>query len=195
MYLINSPLYSRSNCLMHRESELPLNYAPRDMCDGVVDYGDYRVSLEVSAKTSVGRKDFKDQLESGLNHAIGKGFEILMLVTEWGPETPGAKGVLDEFRKNHEKELENFDLIPISITTLHTIGSWLCDDYEFKTGEKKITEENMKAVFRALANGACEFEEETLKKSMDNIWCDVLEACWEGGDLDEEPESEPPSPE
>lgn len=103
-----------------------------------------------------------------------------MLVTEWGPETPGAKGVLDEFRKNHKKDLENFDLIPISITMLHTIGSWLCDDYEFKTGEKKITEENVKAVFRALADGACEFEEGAIKKSMDNTWCDVLEACWEG---------------
>ena len=192
MYHVNSPVYSRSNCMMHRESGLPVNFAPRDTQDGVVDYGDYRVSLEVSAKTGIGRKDFENQLNSGLNHAKDKGFEILMVVTEWGPESPGAKSVLDDFRKNHEKDLENIDLIPISITTLHTIGSWLCNDYEFKTGEKKITEENMKAVFNALAIGAFEFEEDKIKESMENIWCNVLEACWDSDD--EKLESQPPGP-
>ena len=192
MYHINSPVYSRSNCMMHRESGLPVNFAPRDTQDGIVDYGDYRLSLEVSAKTGMGRKDFENQLEGGLNHAKDKGFELLMVVTEWGPETPGAKAVLEDFRKNHAKDLENIDLIPLSITTLHTIGSWLCDDYEFKTGEKRITEETMKAVFNALAAGAFEFEEDKIKESMENIWCNVLEACWDSDD--EEPEYQAPAP-
>ena len=85
----------------------------------------------------MGSKDFEKQLKRGLNHAKDKGFEELMVVTEWGPETPGAKAVLDDFRKDHAKELENIDLIPISITILHTMASWLCDDYEFKTAKKE----------------------------------------------------------
>ena len=193
MYHINSPVYSRSNCMMHRESGLPVNFAPRDTQDGIVDYGDYRVSLEVSAKTDMGKKDFKNQLEGGLNHARDGGFDIFMLVTEWGPETPGAKAVLEDFRKNHAKELENIDLICVSTTTLHTIGSELCNDYEFKQGEKRITEDNMKAVFKALAAGAFEYEEDTLKESMVNIWLNVLETCWNSEDA--KPESQPPSPE
>ena len=190
MYHINSPVYSRSNCMMHRESGLPVNYAPKNTQDGVVDYGDYRLSLEVSAKTGMGRKDFENQLKGGINHAKDKGFKILMVVTEWGPETPGAKAVLDNFRKNHAKELENIDLICVSLTTLHTIGSELCNDYEFKRGEKRITEDNMKAVFSALAAGACEYEEDKLKESMVNIWLNVLETCWNSEDA--EPESQLP---
>ena len=108
------------------------------------------------------------------------------------PETLDAEAILDDFRKNHARELEIIDLIPISITTLHTIGSWLCDNYEFKTGEKRITEETMKAVFNALSAGALEFEEDKIKESMENIWCNVLEACWDSDD--EELESQSPSP-
>ena len=103
------------------------------------------------------------------------------------------KAVLDDFRKNHAKELENIDLICVSTTTLHTIGSELCNDYEFKQGEKRITEDNMKAVFKALAAGAFEYEEDKLKESMVNIWLNVLETCWNSEDA--KPESQTPSPE
>ena len=192
MHYINSPTYSRSNCMMHRESGLPVNYAPPGTQDGIVDYGDYRLSLEVSAKADMGRRDFEKQLEGGLNHAKDAGFDILMVVTQWGPETPGAKAVLDDFRQNHEHDLETIDIIPISIKTLHSIGSWLCDDYEFKTSEKKISEENMKAVFKALAAGAFEFEGDKIKESMENIWCNALEACWYSDD--DEPEYQAPAP-
>ena len=50
----------------------------------------------------------------------------------------------------------------------------------------------MKAVFKALAAGAFEFEEDKVKETLENTWCNVLEACWNSDD--EEPESQPPSP-
>ena len=47
------------------------------------------------------------------------------------------------------------------------------------------------AVFKALAEGAFNVEEANVKETLENTWCNVLEACW---NCDDEPEGQTPSP-
>ena len=53
MYQTDSPVYSRSYSIMHEASGLPCNHAPPKVPDGIIDYGDFKVCLEVTSKTNM----------------------------------------------------------------------------------------------------------------------------------------------
>lgn len=190
MYLSDSPEYSRSHCIMHQASGLPCNFAPPGMSDGLVDYGDYQVCVEVTAKSSMSQEDYKTQLENGLEHMKKTASHTLLVVSEWGPETAKAREVLEGFKKRHEQELETVDFIPVSINTLHSIGSWLCADFKFKSQQKPVTGDDMKAVFRALTDAAFQFEEEEGKKkeSQAEVWSKALVEGWKNSKKKPAPE-------
>ena len=102
----------------------------------------------------------------------------LMLVSEWGPEDSRAAQTLEVIRKRYPKELEDIDLIPISIKTLSGIGSKLGNDFEFVNGRKPIAPETMRAVFKALAGTAFQFNKIKDKKTQEAIWRDELAKGW-----------------
>lgn len=192
MYRTDSPDYSRSYSLMHEPSGLPCNHAPPKVPDGIVDYGDFKVCLEVTAKTNMSQEYYMKQLVSGLNHIKETDCNILMLVSEWGPDDPRAAETLEVIRKRYPKELEGIDLIPISIGTLSGIGSKLGNDLEFVNGRKPIAPETMRAVFTALAGTAFQFDKRKDKKTQESIWRDELARGWNQAAI--KPKSQPAGP-
>ena len=192
MYQSDSPAYSRSHCLMHKASGLPCNHAPPRMPDGIIDYGDFKVCLEVTAKTNMSQEYFIKQLEGGLKHIKDTDCNILMLVSEWGPEDSRAAQTLEVIRKRYPKELEDIDLIPISIKTLSGIGSKLGNDFEFINGRKPIAAETMRAVFSALTMTTFQFDKKKEKKTQEAIWRDELAKGWNKAVITSK--RKPPSP-
>ena len=192
MYQSDSPAYSRSHCLMHKASGLPCNHAPPRMPDGIIDYGDFKVCLEVTAKTNMSQEYFIKQLEGGLKHIKDTDCNILMLVSEWGPEDPRAAETLEIIRLRYPKELQGIDLIPVSIKTLSGIGSKLGNDFEFVNGRKPIATETMRAVFKALAGTAFQFDKKKDKKTQESIWRDELAKGWNA--VDKKSVTRPPGP-
>ena len=192
MYQSDSPVYSRSYCLMHKASGLPCNHAPPKVPDGIIDYGDFKVCLEVTAKTNMSQEYYMKQLEGGLKHIKETDCNILMLVSEWGPEDSRAAQTLEVIRKRYPKELEGIDLIPVSIKTLSGIGSKLGNDFEFVNGRKPISAETMRAVFSALAGTAFQFDKKKDKKTQESIWRDELAKGWNA--VDKKSVTRPPSP-
>ena len=182
MHQTDSPVYSRSYCLMHEASGLPCNHAPPKVPDGIIDYGGFKVCLEVTAKTNLSQEYFIKQLEGGLNHVKGTDCNILMIVSGWGPDDPRAAETLEVIRQRYPKELEDIDLIPISIKTLSSIGSKLGSDFEFINGRKPIAAETMRAVFSALADTAFQFDKTKDKKTQESIWRDELVKGWIAAD-------------
>lgn len=177
---------------MHEASGLPCNHAPPKVPDGIIDYGDFKVCLEATAKTNMSQEYYLKQLKGGLKHIEGTGCDILMIVSEWGPDDPRAAETLEIIKKRYPKELEDIDLIPVSIKTLSGIGSKLGDNFEFINGRKPIAVETMRAVFSALADTAFQFDKTKDKNTQESIWCDELVKGW--NKVVEEPASQPPSP-
>ena len=161
-----------------RHPVCPCNHAPPKVADGIIDYGDFKMCLEATAKTNMSQEYYIKQLEGGLNHIKETDCTILMLVSEWGPDDPRAAETLEVIRKRYPKELEGIDLIPASIKTLSGVGSKLGNDFEFINGRKPIAAETMRAVFSALADTAFQFDKKKEKKTQESIWREELVKGW-----------------
>ena len=192
MFQTDTPVSSRSYSLMHEASGLPCNHAPPKVPDGIIDYGDFKVCLEVTAKANMSQEYYIKQLEGGLKHIKDTNCNILMVVSEWGPDDPRAAETLEVVRNRYPKEFEGIDLIPISIGTLSGIGSKLGNDFEFVNGRKPIAAETMRAVFTALAGTAFQFDKTKDKKTQESIWRDELARGW--NQVANKTKSQPPGP-
>ena len=73
----DNPKEARANCELN-EGDNPSNYAPVGHADAWLNYGNFTLSVEVSAKKSVGSEDFKEQVKGLLRHRGDAKFSLLI---------------------------------------------------------------------------------------------------------------------
>ena len=142
----DSPIKSISNCVLNTDRQI-INFAQKGDSDVSVDYGNFKLNTEVSAKRTVTKKDYLKQLNSSLKH-IGDA-KFVLLVTNKALYEEGVFSTCKKFLEQNS-EIKNKDsIIPISTSELLTIGYFINEKME-KNVNDKPTNINMRKVFNNL---------------------------------------------
>ena len=171
----DNPKEARANCELN-EGDNPSNYAPVGHADAWLNYGNFTLSVEVSAKESVGSEDFKEQVKGLLRHRGDAKFSLL--ITNRPLSYKNTLKLYDNFLKTAKQKSPNQktgSIMILSIEELLKISIFMLDKTmgdPFKVPDAA----KMEKVFEAVSSKINDTMQEgkITKDLLVNAWKDAL---------------------
>lgn len=174
----------QSNCVVNRSldhetaednqiSAMPNNFAPGGVPDVLVNYGDFSVVLEVSAKSMPSLNHYKDQLNGALKHARTireNGYDkplYCLVIHERSLQLTDNRNALKEVLDQIDPS-EQINIIATSIQEFAELGQEMAGEYEYYIS--KVSSDDLHNVLKASAEKGIfgQFKEEFLSY-LDNL--------------------------
>ena len=151
---------------------VPHNFAQRNMPDAQIDYEDFMVILEVSAKHQPSLEFYKKQLNGALKHARStreKGYDkpiYCLLINECDPADAVNKEAMQKVLKDINSS-EQIYITAISVVTFARLGQVMAENYEEEI--TKIRSDDLHNVLKAIV-------EKGVSGKFHEIYLDALDA-------------------